>query len=146
MTVQRNWDTVEQPILEAIHEADTAGDRFGNDSIVTTVGIDKHIVDQSVEWLIDGGYVDGVDVSTTGDRRRQFIELRLTSVGARSVGRWPSTDPFESLLQVVDARIDAAQDSDERSRLEKLREGLVSTGKASATALLVAWLKQQAGF
>jgi hypothetical protein len=54
-------------------------------------------------------------------------------------------DPAETLLSVIDERIEVTDDEEERSRLAKLRESFSAVGESVASALVALYLKRVAG-
>lgn len=70
-----------------------------------------------------------------------LIPPMLTERGARAVGLWPSDDPYELLVALLDRQIAAEDSDDERTRLQRLRATVRDVGKGTVTALLVELIK-----
>lgn len=73
------------------------------------------------------------------------LALRLLPRGRQAVGQWPSSNPAEAFLQLLDQRIVVQDDPEERSRLEKLRDSAGQVGKGVATSVLTAFVQQMTG-
>lgn len=144
---ENTWMDLEMPMLEEIERADSSGSQSAHDSgtLVDAIGTEADRVDRAVELLIEDDYVSGIDVTSVGDSRQQFIGIKLRPKGVRAIGRWPSADPFESLVGVLEQRIREVDDPKEKERLQGLLTSLKDVGKGVATAILTELIKQQAG-
>jgi len=54
----------------------------------------------------------------------------------RIVGAWPSDDPYEALLALLDRRIETTSDPAERSRLAAFKTSAADVGKATLVGIL----------
>ncbi len=61
---------------------------------------------------------------------------RLAPAGARAVGLWPSSDPYEALLALLDRRVVEAPDEDTRSRLRRVRDTITGLGRDVGSNLI----------
>lgn len=140
--VERTWERRELPILElaAERELDPPSLRQCADS--ANLPIDEAGI--AVEALIDDGYLRAIDCGDAAGADYQAIELLPR--GRREVGQWPRQVPdFGSLLGVLEDRIASTDDVDERSRLEKVRDGLASAGRDIIVSVISEWLKGATG-
>jgi hypothetical protein len=74
----------------------------------------------------------------------RLIEPRLAERGRRLLGLWPQ-DGYAALLANLDARIESAEDPDERGRLERFRNGLLGMSRDVATDLISRVLRDITG-
>jgi hypothetical protein len=78
---------------------------------------------------------------TGGDVRPWHINnARLAPAGARVVGLWPSTDPYEALLALLERRVAEAPDEETRSKWRKVRDTIGGLGKDVGTNLIASLL------
>ena len=117
------WYEREVPILEAVHAREEAGDRNDLEDIIEATGLDPGAAGRTVRSLVENGYLDGID-ATGGDDVTNFLRLRLLAPARREIGQWPP-GPAEALIALLERRIDAATDPDERTRLERFRDAAV---------------------
>lgn len=143
------WYSRALPILEAVRDVEGSEESFlfmiGD--LADRTGLDPHHVVVEVERLIEGGYLSGKVGGPTsgGDFRPWHISnVRLAPTGARVVGLWPSDDPYEALLALLDRRLAEAPDEDTRSRLRKVRDGITGLGKDVGTNLIAGVLVELA--
>lgn len=126
------WFSRAVPLLEAIAEREGIGVVITVDALTDATGLDTAEVVVEMDRLIGAGFV----AVERGQAQRimspsgahVLVSPRLDERGARVVGVWPSADPYEALLQILERRI-AESEGDERSRWRRLRDGL--TGLAS---------------
>ncbi len=108
--------------------------------IAAGTGLDPNEGTDEVERLCAAGYLTGplTKMMTGGDPRPWFLEnSHLGERGLRVVGAWPSDDPYEALLALLERRIVATDDPEEKSKLAKLRGSLADVGKQVIAGLLV---------
>ena len=105
------------------------------DQVAAATGLDRADVNDAIIGLIGGGYVTGNDAGTMAERW-DWIDLRLTGDGRRAVGQWPSTDPGETLVRLLEERIATTADPDERSRLTKVLDALTDVGTGVISGVL----------
>jgi hypothetical protein len=90
--------------------------------------------------LADGGYIRTVHET---DQIPEPSVFALEERALQLVAGWPSTSgeaALEKLLAVLDERIAAEPDEERRSRLEKLRDGVVAAGRDVAVGVLTSVL------
>ena len=67
------------------------------------------------------------------------MAIRLEEKGYQVAAGWPSASgdvAFERLLALLDERIPAATSEEERSKLERFRDGVVGVGRDVLTGVL----------
>jgi hypothetical protein len=70
----------------------------------------------------------------------------LLERGARAVGQWPTDDPYEALLALIDERLlDANLDEETQTKLQRFRNALIDVGKGAAGGLLAALIRSSVG-
>ncbi len=140
------WHDVEYPLLRAIAEEWEAGHaQLGNGVLVEKTGLDKDVVDRSLERLLAASYIDGIDVPDASTVYVQLLRIQLTERGLRAVGQWPSEDHYESLLGLLETRIDQEPDDRAGHWLRTLRDALADAPAGVATSFLSAWLQSRLG-
>ena len=60
------------------------------------------------------------------------------------VGEWPSEDAGQALLDLLDQLIEREEDTDRRSKLQRLREGIRDLGLSAAGSIIVELLSRLA--
>jgi DNA-binding transcriptional ArsR family regulator len=139
------WTLRELPVLDAIAQGEAEGvDMVNFQDLVTVLKMDPQAVARSLEALVDAGYVTLVDCSSMVGF--DALDIRLMERGRRATGQWPSDDPFDALVQVIEARsVDSGTDELTRTKLRGLLDDLQDVGKATATAVLSAYLQRVVG-
>lgn len=138
------WDDREMPILQTVLAAEDAGEEVNLHDLAVRTGLEQKSAQSGLRALYEANYVTGLDVGSMG-MGFQLMDIRLLERGRRAVGQWPSDNPFESLVELLDTKIAGEEDSDAKSKLARLRDALLGLGKDVGTALLIGWAKQQTG-
>jgi DNA-binding transcriptional MocR family regulator len=129
------WETREKRILQAVVQADLAGREIRDTAtLAQELRLDAGAVARAVQGLEEGGYLTGANASTF-DEGYDLMLIRPTAEARRVVGQWPSQDPYSALLEALELRLQEA-DPAERSRLDKLRTGVLGAGKEVVVQLL----------
>ncbi len=139
------WSDRVLPILEAIkaHEGD---DMLDLHTLVGETGLTAEAIDVELKRLIRSGYVGGEYKELWGGPLASMLmQPMLTERGSRCVGLWPSDDPYELLMNLLDERIDEEQDEEELSRLQRLKRTVADVGKGTVAGVLVELAKAGAG-
>jgi hypothetical protein len=140
LVVEDRWHSVAVPILEYMREHARPMTMIPVWHIADATGIDPTDVAVELDSLIAAGYVVGPLRKTMsgGDPTSWFLESSsLGERGLREVGAWPSDDPYEALLDLLDRRIEATSDPAERSKLAALKSSVSDVGKQLIAGLLV---------
>ena len=69
----------------------------------------------------------------------------MTERGFRAVGAWPSADPYDQLMKLLAERIDAEDEPEVKSKLERFRESIQGIGRDVIVGVLTSLAKQGAG-
>ncbi len=142
--VERSWERLEQPILEAVGELEDSDESLGLPAVAEQAGIPVEQVRIGVRRLLGTDLLDGED--TTGwSGTFSAMNLRLQPKGRQAVGQWPSSDPAEAFLQLLAERIAEEPDPDERNRLEGVLDSAGQVGKGVLTGVITALVQQVAG-
>jgi len=139
------WDTRESKILDAVASAETQGVDANNEWLETATGLKQSEVALGLRALYEADYLTGIDATTMDGPSFYLMAVRLLERGRRTVGQWPSEDPVQLLLQILDARIAEASTEDERSRLEQLRDTALGVGRDVLVSLLSTFAHQATG-
>lgn len=79
--------------------------------------------------------------------RQGPVTVFLAAKALELVAGWPATSAEEvlrSLLAEIDRRIDATEDPDERSRLERFRDFVTGAGRDVVVSVVTTYITQQA--
>lgn len=140
-----SWYSRALPILQAVGEVEGTEDAYGLriGDLADRTGLDPRQVAVEVERLLDGGYVSGQlakSASRGNVRPWRISSARLAPAGARAVGLWPSDDPYEALLALLERRVAEAQDEETRSKWRRVRDTIGGLGKDVGSNLLASVL------
>ncbi len=140
--VERSWEDLEQPILEAVAELEDTGTDIGLTALADHTGLPLVRLRIGVRRLFDTNLLTGLDASA-----EEFypISLRLLPEGRQAVGQWPSSDPAEAFLQALGQRVAAEEDPKERSRLEDVQRSAGEVGKGVLAGIITAVVQQVTG-
>ncbi len=142
--VERSWETLEHPILEAIGELEDSDESLGLPAVAEQAGIPVEQVRIGVRRLLGTDLLDGEDM-TGWSGTFSAMNLRLRPKGRQAVGQWPSSDPAEAFLQALGQRIGADHDPEERSRLEDVQRSAGEVGKGVLAGIITAVVQQVTG-
>lgn len=109
-------------------------------AIAAATGLDPNDVVDAVESLCAAGFLIGPlqKPMTGGDARPWYLENSLLGErGLRVVGAWPSEDPYEDLVKILERRIEEASDPEKKSKLQALLSSVGEVGKTAIAGLLV---------
>jgi hypothetical protein len=144
-----DWSSRVLPILNAVARAySRAPSSLGvrTESIVEELGpdADSHMVALTLEELDRAGYLE----ETLGsDQLPGPAASRLTEKGLQVTAGWPAASgevALDRLLAMIDQRIDAATSDEERSRWERLRDGVLGVGRDVFVGVLTATISAAA--
>lgn len=138
--VHDTWYTRALPILEAISKIEVETSLVQLGDLARETGCTAEEVDIELERLLRAGYAGGtISRTMTGGRAEpwSYVNPILEERGARAIGQWPSDDPYDALIELLDRRInDDATDAETRTKLQRLRGTLVDVGKGVAGGVL----------
>ncbi len=135
------WYSRAVPILRAVREVEGTDESYVLQigSLADRTGLDPNHIVVEVERLIDDGFLAGklAKLMTGGDVRPWHVNnARLAPSGARALGLWPSNDPYEALLALLERRVTEAPDEDTRSKLRKVRDTIAGLGRDVGSNLI----------
>ena len=138
------WQARELPILEAIAAAEEADAAIDSDGLATATGLPETAVCRGLAALMDGEYISGDDVSSQ-TTPFALLDVRLRERGRRAVGQWPSEDPFDGLIAVLEARLAEETNTERKGKLGALLDAVRGVGRDVAVAVLTDLVKQHMG-
>jgi hypothetical protein len=148
---EETWNAVARPILNWVAYLGPERTTFDSPELVEALGLDAVVVSQEFGRLEREGYFEG-EVIRPWDPTSPFFRYvgpGLSAKGLREVGSWPSSDPYEALLSLIDSRIEGAVDEDEASRWRRVRTKVrdlgTEVGAKVFAALMVEAAKGQIG-
>lgn len=65
--------------------------------------------------------------------------------GARTIGMWPTNDPYELLVQLLERHIGEEPNEERKGKLRRLRDDLGDIGKGTVSGVLVELMKLGTG-
>jgi hypothetical protein len=108
MPAESTWNDRENPILEAVFEAEEAGaEMFTTAEAAEAAGLDYEVARRTVRALHEDGFVSGQQ-GPLSEKQGFLMDLRLTGKGRRRIGQWPP-GPAEALIAALDRQIAAAR-------------------------------------
>lgn len=133
------WYRVAVPILEYVADHGGPLELLNVAMIADAIGVDRFEVAAELERLGNAGYLAGhlKKLMSGGDPSGWFLEdSSLGERGLRAVGAWPSDDPYNALIELLDRQIAATPDPAEKSRLAALKSSAAEVGKATIVGIL----------
>jgi hypothetical protein len=142
--VRDMWETRDRPLLEAIAAAEEDGHTVERPSkLFGTAGLSEPEVLTGLKALYKDGLVYGIDASSLSGF--DMLEIELSGDGRRAVGSWPSRDPYVDLIRLLEARVAATSDTDERTRLQRMLGSVRDLGSDVVANLIATLIARQAG-
>jgi hypothetical protein len=131
------WTKVEAPILAAIADWIPRPGAPGpmSTNIEQSTGLGSDAIATALRRLMDAQYVTGQRLNGAGGAVL-FVNLHLTQRGLRESGVWPSDDPFEDLLRVLNEQIANEPDQERAGRLRRLLTAVVDAGRDVGVGVL----------
>lgn len=141
------WSDRDLPVLKAVAAAEDAGlDQLDVEELSKDLDMPSMSVARSLVLLHDHGFIGGEPVKVMDPKPCiAIIEPHLLVAGLRALGEWPSDDPYEELVRVLEERINQETNEQERTKLQRVRDDLYLMGKGAAGALLTSYLQRMAG-
>ncbi len=130
MTADR-WFSRALRILNTIQELeDEELHDIGVAELAARTNLSAGMVHAELRRLLAEGYILGVlEGDMGGDPASELLmDFQLSAEGARAVGAYPSRDPYEALLAILERRIDEAPDEETRSRWRRALDGMKRLG------------------
>ena len=138
------WQARDLPILEAVAAAEEADAAIDSDGLATATGLSETAVARGLAALLDGDYISGDDESSQ-TTPFALLDVRLRERGRQAVGQWPSEDPFDGLVAVLEARLAEETNAERKGKLGALLDALRGVGRDVAVAVLTDLVKQHMG-
>lgn len=127
-----DWFAEDVPFLRALVEMEReepGGPLPFPGDVAVRAGLPVNSGNVLADRLNEGGYLRA-DVKRNGAGEIWVVMIRaITGEGRRAAGQWPSHDPFERLLDLLEQRIADEPDEERKSRLARLRDTLKELGK-----------------
>lgn len=141
-----SWNQVVLPMLEALLKAEQEDSEIYADEIRKLLpAVPERQFHNTMESLISAGFLAGKAYHEGGQRYPEYLNLRLLGPGRQAVGDWPANNPFAVLLNVLDDAINASEDAEERTRLERFKASALEVGQSVVTGVLTSVATQAAG-
>jgi hypothetical protein len=136
-----DWVTEALPVLQAVYDASKSADAdlgVSHKRINEALGrqSDDPQTEKVVSMLVQGDYLERTAFEAMGSRFCQ-----ITEKGLQITAGWPSGAPdaaYTRLLALIDERVEEAASDEERSKWERLRDGVVGVGRDVAVEVLSA--------
>lgn len=120
------WYARDFLILREVARRIEAGESLQTSDIAETLGIDPRVAGKAGSRLKEDGFVKGGEAMGRGVIR--FIDV--TARGRREVGQWPSPDTAaDRLMAALEQAIDRAPEGEQKTRLQKIRDGFLGAGR-----------------
>ncbi len=143
-TLSPTWNERERKILAAVVASEN-DDTDAHTAARNAIELDDALFCRTIERLHEGGYIDAA-ISKDGADRFVGVHVRGSLPPAlQEVGLWPSKDPYETLIGMLQEQIDSEKDDDRRSKLVRFRNGLAGAGNDVAVSILTAYIERQVG-
>jgi hypothetical protein len=136
----RTWEKRELPILEQIATHDEDGWPLDSQKLQQEMtDVEPARLGAGLRALLQDGYIAAQSLGTHD--AFYYVNIRLAGKGRRVVGQWPD-DAYDALLAGLDARLSAARDTTERSRLERFRDAVLGLGREVAGEVIADVLRR----
>jgi hypothetical protein len=137
------WSTIDLPMLEEVDRLSDLVSEVTTDLLEQKTHLPRIEIERSLRRLYDADYITGIDATGFG-QDFDLLNIRLLERGLAAVGAWPA-DAYDDLVRTLEAAIGHAETPDEKSRLQRLLEGVAGAGRDIAVGVLSEWAKRQAG-
>ena len=140
----RSWEDVELPILEEVVAAHQGGQEAPDtDALAERTGLDEGRVVGAVRTLLLSEHLEAIDASAMDGEH--YMRIRPLKPALQATGAWPSQDPFDELIRVLEERAAQSDDPDEAAKLRGWRGHLLDVGKGTASGVLTAAMRAAIG-
>jgi len=139
--LEDTWSRRELPLLrEAAGRLEAGETNLYVSALAEELAMDPNQAQLAVDALSDDGYLDGVRVE---EIRGPVVVTHISAKARRELGQWPSGEVgADRLMAALDSLIAQAK-PDDRSRLEKIRDGLVGAGRDLVVSVAAAVITGQ---
>jgi hypothetical protein len=134
------WYDLAEPLLEYIHANAPKMGSMNVGAIADALQRDPQAVAKQIDKLHGAQFLTGGVYWPGGRDPRQATvnSPGLAERGLRVVGAWPTDDPYEALIELLDRQIESASDDQTKTKLATLKDTLATVGKSTVASLLVA--------
>jgi DNA-binding IclR family transcriptional regulator len=143
------WDAIAVPILEIVARVEGRTQRLTVGDLCEELGLPESDADRvviEVSRLLDGDFIGGTWRRPLAPPTGSWIAGPfLTERGARTVGRWPSEDLYEGLLQQLNRASEETTDPERKALLKKVAGTVGEVGQGVLTNVLASFVKATAG-
>jgi hypothetical protein len=120
------WYARDFLVLREVARRAEAGESLLRDDIAEALGMEARVVGKARSRLKEDGLLDGRE----GAGEEVLLFGDLTGKGRRAVGQWPSPDiAADRLLAALESTIVRAPEGEQKTRLQKIRDGFASAGR-----------------
>lgn len=141
---ESTWERDVQ-VMEAVRQLEREQPPGGTrDQVAELTGLDRADANDALLGLIEGDHVSGLDTGTLGEQF-DWMSLRLTNRGRRVVGQWPSDDPADALVRLLEERLAQTENPEEASKLRRVLETVSEVGAGVLRDTLTALIRGAAG-
>jgi hypothetical protein len=125
------WDEQDLPFLRAMvaMEAESeTGELPSSGEVAERAGLPAELGARVVDRLNNAGYIDAAVMRDGAGRIYAAHPRRVLERARRATGQWPSADPVERLVQLLEDRIREEPDEERRGALVRMRDAVVAGG------------------
>jgi hypothetical protein len=141
------WNDRSLPILRELVICDDTDEQLDLKATGEELSCTANQIGNEIERLQRAGYIDAEIYRAMSDDAVAVTGTRVLERGLRELDLWPSNEPYDALIEVIDERLrDLPEASEETTKLKALRAAVVDVGKGAATGVLVALAKHAGGF
>lgn len=113
------------------------------DALAERTGLDVGRVVGAVRTLRHSEHVEAIDASAMDGE--YYMQIRPLKAALQATGAWPSHDPFDELIRVLEERAAQSDDPVEAAKLRGWRGHLIDVGKGTASGVLTAAMRATMG-
>ena len=143
------WESVAVPLLEHFAEREDeyaySSSAIGTRTIAAAAGVDVVAAELELTRLFAAGYIAGRFESEGQAGASWMIRPTLTAKGARAARKWPTDEPAEALLTIIDRRLQEASTPEERGFWQKIKDGFAGVPGNITASLAVEVVKVLSG-
>jgi DNA-binding MarR family transcriptional regulator len=135
-----DWYRRDLRILERVALAEVAGaEEVTTWDLAAELGLDQHDVTLGLQALKEADFVHWNAMPRYGRDMYKLLWPRLKERGRRTLRKWP-VDGYDALLAILEERIEAEREPDERSKLMRLLTALRGMSRDVAVEVIAAMI------
>ncbi len=142
--IEPTWAEIELPILRAIVLAENNGDDVNSAAKAAGAELTNDEYLRTIVRLHEADYIDAAILRGGG----KIANARIRSAkerALRAVGLWPHGDVSAQLLESLDQLIEHETNAERKSRLQKLRDTVMASGREVIVEVGAEFAKRMAG-